>query len=200
MQQADSILALARGNALPLYVAAGTYLSGLARWRTGDRIGGLDEMRRGWALLHENDCYLYEPFWGINIVQAYAEVGQIETGLANLSDLIIWAEQTGQRWLDAELYRVRGELLQDRDQPDVSAAEDSFKLAIDIARRQQTKTFELRATLSLTKLYHATGCNSALRELLEPAVTSFQPNAHVPEIEEAQSLLNAISGIAAPTR
>jgi len=200
MQQADSILALARGNALPLYVAAGTYLSGLARWRTGDRIGGLDEMRRGWALLHENDCYLYEPFWGINIVQAYSEVGQIETGLANLSDLIIWAEQTGQRWLDAELYRVRGELLRDRDQPDVSAAEDSFKLAIDIARRQQTKTFELRATLSLTKLYHATGCNSSLRELLEPAVTSFRPNAHVPEIEEALSLLNAISGIAAPTR
>jgi hypothetical protein len=62
------------------------------------------------------------------------------------------------------------------------------------------RIMELRATLSLTKLYHTTGCNSALRELLEPAITSFHPNAHVPEIEEAQSLLNAISGIAAPTR
>jgi class 3 adenylate cyclase/tetratricopeptide (TPR) repeat protein len=189
MQQAETILALAREHGLPLYVAAGTYLSGLARWRAGDRLGGPGEMRRGWALLHENDCYLYEPFWGMQVAKADAEAGQIETGLANLSDLIIWAEQTGQHWLDAELHRVRGELLRVRDPPDVAAAEDAFKRAIDIARSQQTKTFELRAALSLAKLYEATGRGQVARELLVPALAGFNAAPEIPEVEEAQRLL-----------
>lgn len=65
LQQTETILALglARDHTMPLYVAAGTYLNGLAKWRAGDRTAGLTEMRRGWTLLHENDCYLCEPFW-----------------------------------------------------------------------------------------------------------------------------------------
>ena len=59
------------------------------------------EMRRGWTLLHENDCYLCEPFWGMQVAVADAEAGQPETGLEILEEQIASAEQTGQRWLDA---------------------------------------------------------------------------------------------------
>ena len=79
------------------------YLNGLAKWRAGDRMGGLAEMRRGWTLLHENDCYLCEPFWGMQVAVANAEAGQLETGLEILRELIAWTEQSGQHWLDAEL-------------------------------------------------------------------------------------------------
>ena len=138
---------------MPLYMAAGTHLNGLAKWRAGDRTGGLAEMQRGWALLHENDCYLCEPFWGMQVAVANAEAGQLDTGLEILGELIGWAEQTGQHWLDAELHRVRGELLLRRDPPNVSAAEDAFNRALEIARSQQTKTFELRGALGLARLY-----------------------------------------------
>ena len=83
------------------------YLNGLAKWRAGDRMGGLAEMRRGWTLLHENDCYLCEPFWGMQVAVANAEAGQLETGLEILRELIAWTEQSGQHWLDAELHRAR---------------------------------------------------------------------------------------------
>src|SRR6185312_9818519 len=119
LQQTDTILALglARDHTMPLYVAAGTYLNGLANWRAGDRMAGLTEMRRGWTMLRENDCYLCEPFWGMQVAMADAEVGQLETGLDILSELIASAGQSGQHWLDAELHRVQGELLSRHDPP-----------------------------------------------------------------------------------
>src|SRR6266702_927184 len=153
LQQTETILALglAREHTMPLYVAAGTYLNGLAKWRAGDRVGGLTEMRRGWTLLHENDCYLCEPYWGMHVAMANAEAGQLETGLEILRELIVWTEQSGQHWLDAELHRVQGELLLRRHPPNASRAEDAFNRALEIARSQQTKTFELRSALGLAR-------------------------------------------------
>src|ERR1700756_1609250 len=134
LQQTEAMLALAREYAMPLYVAAGTYLDGLAKWRAGDRVGGLAEMRRGWTLLHENDCYLCEPFWGMQVAVANAEAGQPEAGLEILKELIVWTEQSGQHWLDAELHRVEAELLLRCDPPLVSCAEEAFNRALNIAR------------------------------------------------------------------
>lgn len=189
LQQTETILSLAREHAMPLYVAAGTHLNGLAKWRAGDRIDGLAEMRRGWALLHENDCYLCEPFWGMQVAVANAEAGQIETGLEILRDLIGCAEQTGQHWLDAELHRVRGELLLRSDPPNVSAAEDAFNRALEVARSQQTKTFELRGALGLARLYIADGRAAVASEVLAPALVDFEMRQDLPEMEEAQKLL-----------
>jgi predicted ATPase len=189
LQQTEAILALAREHAMPLYVAAGTHLNGLARWRTGDRMGGLAEMRRGWALLHENDCYLCEPFWGMQVAMANAEVGQLETGLEILRKLIGWAEQTGQHWLDAELHRVRGELLLRGDPPNISAAEDAFNRALETARSQQTKTFELRGAVGLARLYIRDDRAAAVSEVLAPILVDFRTGHDLPEIEEAEKLL-----------
>nr|WP_247409853.1 adenylate/guanylate cyclase domain-containing protein [Bradyrhizobium sp. 150] len=129
LQQTETILALglARDHTMPLYVAAGTYLNGLAKWRAGDGMAGLTEMRRGWTLLHENDCYLCEPFWGMHVAMADAESGQLENGLEILSGLIAWAGQSGQHWLDAELHRVYGELLLRHDPSDLAQGRNCAK-------------------------------------------------------------------------
>jgi class 3 adenylate cyclase/tetratricopeptide (TPR) repeat protein len=191
LQQTETILALAlaREHTMPLYVAAGTYLSGLAKWRAGDRMDGLADMRRGWTLLHENDCYLCEPFWGMQVAVANAEAGQLETGLETLKELIAWTEQSGQHWLDAELHRVQAELLLRRDRPDVSGAEDAFNRAVEIARSQQTKTFELRGTLGLARLYSANRPAGAVFEVLAPVLADFDAGQDLPELEEAEKLL-----------
>jgi class 3 adenylate cyclase/tetratricopeptide (TPR) repeat protein len=190
LQQTETILALAlaREHTMPLYVAAGTYLSGLAKWRAGDRMDGLADMRRGWTLLHENDCYLCEPFWGMQVAVANAEAGQLETGLETLKELIAWTEQSGQHWLDAELHRVQAELLLRRDRLDVSSAEDAFNRAVQIARSQQTKTFELRGKLGLARLYSANR-PAAASEVLAPVLADFDAGQDLPEIEEAEKLL-----------
>ncbi len=191
LQQTETILALAlaREHTMPLYVAAGTYLNGLAKWRAGDRVGGLTEMRRGWTLLHENDCYLCEPYWGMHVAMANAEAGQLETGLEILRELIVWTEQSGQHWLDAELHRVQGELLLRRHPPNASRAEDAFNRALEIARSQQTKTFELRSALGLARLCIKNGRAAPASELLGPVLVDFDTGQDLPEIEEAEELL-----------
>jgi tetratricopeptide (TPR) repeat protein len=191
LQQTETILALglAREHTMPLYVAAGTYLNGLAKWRAGDREGGLAEMRRGWTLLHENDCYLCEPFWGKQVAIANAAAGQFETGLEILRELIVWTEQSGQRWLDSELHRVQGEFLLRRDPPNPSSAEDAFNKALDIARSQQTKTFELRSAVGLSRLYIKDGRAAAVSAMLAPVLADFDAGRDIPEIDEAEKLL-----------
>ncbi len=191
LHQTETMLALAREHAMPLYVAAGTYLDGLAKWRAGDRVHGLAEMRRGWTLLHENDCYLCEPFWGMHVAAADAEVGQPEIGLDILRELIVWTEQSGQHWLDAELHRVQATLMLRRDPPNVSRAEDSFNRAMEVARSQQTKAFELRAALGLARLYSTNGRAAAASEVLAPVLVDFATGEDLPEIKEAEGLLRA---------
>ena len=189
LQQTETILGLAREYTMPLYVAAGTYLNGLAKWHADERMDGLAEMRQGWTLLHENDCYLCEPFWGMQVAVANAEAGQLETGLEILRELIVWAEQTGQHWLDAELYRVLGEFLVRRRPSDVSTAEDAFYKALEIARSQRTKTFELRGALGLARLYITSGRAEAVSKVLAPVLVDFDRGQDLPEIEEAGRLL-----------
>ncbi|WP_245329323.1 adenylate/guanylate cyclase domain-containing protein [Bradyrhizobium centrolobii] len=191
LQQTETILALglARDHTMPLYVAAGTYLNGLAKWRAGDRVAGLADMRLGLTSLHENDCYLCEPFWGMHVAMAEAEAGQLETGLEMLRELIAWTEHSGQRWLDAELHRARGELLLRHEPPSLSSAEDAFGRALEIARGQQTKTFELRSELGLARMRNTKG-RSAF-EALAAVVAEFDAEQVLPEIEEAERLLGS---------
>ncbi|MEY9123043.1 adenylate/guanylate cyclase domain-containing protein [Bradyrhizobium yuanmingense] len=191
LQQTETILALglARDHTMPLYVAAGTYLNGLAKWRAGDRMTGLADMRHGWTFLHENDCYLCEPFWGMHVALADAEVGEVETGLEILSEMIAWARQSGQRWLDAELHRVHGELLLRHDPANDSAAESALTRALEIARGQQTKTFELRSALGLARLHKRRGRAGAASEVLAPVLAQFDAERALPEVEEATELL-----------
>jgi predicted ATPase len=109
--------------------------------------------------------------------------------LATLDEQLAAVEQTGQRWFDAEMHRVRGELLLKLRRPDIAAAEAAFMSAIEIARNQQTRMFELRAALSLAKLYHTTGRDHVASELLTPALAGFNAGPEVPEVEEALRLL-----------
>jgi hypothetical protein len=188
LQQTETILALglARDHTMPLYVAAGTYLNGLAKWRAGDRMAGLADMRHGWTSLRENDCYLCEPFWGMHVAVANAELGEVETGLDILDELIAGTGQSGQHWLDAELHRVRGKLL---SRHGGSSAEDALKRALEIARHQQTRTFELRSALELARLHEANDRANAISAVLAPVLAEFEAEQSLPEFVEAKELL-----------
>ena len=89
----------------------------------------------------------------------------------------------------AELHRIRGELLLKLQPRDVLGAESPFVRAIEIAHSQQTRTFELRAALSLAKLHHAVGRDYGIRKLLAPALAGFTSDIALPEVEDAHRLL-----------
>jgi len=93
---------------------------------------------------------------------------------------------------EAEMHRVRGDLLLKRHPPDAVAAEAAFTRAIEIAGGQQTRSFELRAALALAKLYQATGRGEAARQLLAPALAGFTEGPELPEVAEANRLLASL--------
>jgi len=93
---------------------------------------------------------------------------------------------------------VRGELLMKLARPDVAAAESAFTRAIGIARGQRTRTFELRAALSLAKLYQTTGRDKAASQLLAPALVGFNVGPEVPEVEQAQRLFKVHEPVVRP--
>ena len=146
-------------------------------------------MRNGWSLLRELDLRFYEPTFGTLLAEVEGQSGKAEAGLEILDAQLEAIEQTGARWFHAEAHRVRGEVLLRRKTPDLPGAQAAFINAIQIAKAQQTKTFELRAAISLAKLYQATGRAKAARELLAPAVAGFAEGSELPEVEQANRLL-----------
>jgi predicted ATPase len=99
------------------------------------------------------------------------------------------SERVGHRTFNAELHRVRGEMLLKRDPANRVPAEGALLTAIAVARRQATRSFELRAALALAKLYQSTGRLAEVHALLAPALEGFSPTLEMPEIAEAQALL-----------
>ena len=185
---AEELLGAAYEHGLPMRLADGSFYHGWARWCVGDGDGEA-KMREGLALWNEMDYRLFAPLTCTLLAEREAEAGRAEVGLATLNAQLASVEQTGQRWFDAEVHRVRGELLLKLRRPDVAAAESAFLRAIEIARIQQTRTFELRAALSLAKLYQTTGRDQVASELLVGALAGFNAGPEVPEVEEAQRLV-----------
>jgi len=102
-------------------------------------------------------------------------------------------ERTENRWYEAEMHRIRAEILLKRDPADTAAAEQSLQTAIAITQSQKARSFELRAALSLAKLYRAADRDADAHAVLASAVEGFPPTEQFPEFTEAQTLLAALS-------
>ena len=125
--------------------------------------------------------------------EAEASAGEIDAGLRRLDDALAELERTENRWYEAEMHRIRAEILLKRDPANTAAAEQSLQAAIAIAQSQKARSFELRAALSLAKLYRAANRDADAHAVLAPAVEGFPPTQQFPELTEAQTLLAALS-------
>ncbi len=192
---ADAVVKLAREHGMALYSAYGEFLQPWARWHLGDREGGLDAMRRGVAACHGMGNLVYTTLLETALAEAEAEAGEIEAALASIDHTVALTERTGQRWNEADTHRARGEILLKRDASSAAPAEEAFVTAIAIAQQQKAKTFELRAALSLAKLYQSTNRATDAYAVLAPALEDFSPAPEFPEIAEAQALLTALAEI-----
>jgi predicted ATPase len=159
----------------------------------GEGNAGLAEMQTGIAIWRELGLLYLLPPQEAALAEAEAAAGGVAAGLQRLDDALAEAERTEQRWYEAEMHRIRAEILLKHDPADTAAAEQSLQAAIAIARSQKARSFELRAALSLAKLYRAADRDADAHAVLAPAVRGFPPTQQFPELTEAQTLLAALS-------
>ena len=189
-----ALASVAYEHDLALWKTLAFFLEGWSAWHAGDRNAGLVQMRAGVAQLAEREISLFSGLIRAELAQAEAESGEVDASLITLENALEYCERIGQRWFDAEIHRVRGEILLKKHADSPAPAEDAYLAAIAIAQRQKARSFELRAALSLAKLYQSTGRPADAHAVLAPALEGFSPTPEMPEIAEAQALLAALGG------
>jgi predicted ATPase len=125
------------------------------------------------------------------LVEACAVAGQATEALSVAAEALAFAEDSGERYYEAEIHRLIGELLQMQD--DETEAEASFHRAIEIARGQQSKSWELRATTSLCRLWQRQGKTEEARQCLAETCAWFTEGFDTPDLHEAKALLQELS-------
>jgi predicted ATPase len=128
------------------------------------------------------------------LAEAYGTVGRVEDGLYWLAESLTRMDTTGYRHYAAEAYRVKGELLLRQAAPDASQAAACFQHALTIARRQQAKSWELRAAMSLSRLWQRQGQRAAARALLAPIYDWFTEGFGTPDLQDVRALLQELQG------
>jgi predicted ATPase len=188
----ESYIGLARAGDMKMWLTA--YLRGevYIRWHFGDRTDCLVQYRRGAAAWRELGFRLYDPLFDSIQAEIEAASGELANALATLERAIAESKETGQHWYDAELHRIRGEILVKQNPVDPAAVEAALLAAIAVAQQQKARSFELRAALSLAKLYRSTDRVIEVQNILGPALEGFSPTPQFPEVAEALSVLASI--------
>jgi adenylate cyclase len=191
-QNGVELARLGREHDLPMFRAFGVFLEGLATAATGEIGRGLSDMRRGVELLREQNVLWFDGLLKIALAGAEAQAGDPARAVAILDEELAMCNRTGYRAFEAELHRVRGETLLERNPTNPAPAEEALLTAIAVAKQQKARSFELRAALSLAKLCRATGRDADARAALRPALEGFSPTPEFPEVGDAQALVAAV--------
>ena len=173
-------------------VAWGTVLHGWALAMQGQGEAGLAEMRQGLAADLATGSKSWQPYLLGLLAEAYGAGGHPDAGLTALAEALAVMDDTGLRYYAAELYRLKGALLLPQAVPDAAQAETCFHQALDIARQQQAKSFELRAATSLARLWQSQGKRQEAYDLLAPVYQWFTEGFDTADLQEAKTLLDQL--------
>jgi predicted ATPase len=191
--QAEALLPLATAQGFPVLVGFGTCYRSWALVMQGESEAGLAQLHQGLAAVVATGQTLGRVLCLVLLAEAAAHVGQVEEGLRLLAEARTVLEANGYGELRAEVYRLRGTLLLRQAVPDAAQAEACFQQALAIARLQQARSWELRAAMSLSRLWQQQGKRAAAYDLLAPIYGWFTEGFETADLQEAKALLAALS-------
>ncbi len=168
------------------WLAAGRTLSGLIMVKDGNSVAGIEEMRSGIDSIPSNLCLTVLQQL---LAEAYAHLRRFTEALVAVEEGLTWAQRTREYFFEAELHRFQGELLLQQGGSDAETkAENCFQRALEIARQQCAKSWELRAGTSLARLWAQQGKRVEAFELLEPLCEWFREGRETADLIEAREL------------
>jgi predicted ATPase/DNA-binding winged helix-turn-helix (wHTH) protein len=193
-ERATAAIALCTEQGFALYLARGITLQGWAMAEQGQGAAGLAQMRQGLVAYQATGAAVFRPYYLAFLAEAYGKLGQAGEGLTLLDEALAAVHETGERFYEAEIYRIKGELLLARSAEDYGEAEACFQQALTVARHQQAKSSELRAAMSLSRLWQHQGKRAEAQELLAPIYGWFTEGFDTADLQEAKAMLEELAG------
>jgi predicted ATPase len=191
-EYAESAVSLATEQGFPHWMAGGAMLRGWALAYQGQAKEGIEQLHQGLMGRRAMGAEIFRPYWLALLAEVHGTMGQPETGLAVLAEALTLVETKGERWYESEIYRLKGELLLQQNAVNQAEAENCFQQALDIARTQQAKSFELRTVTSLARLWQSQGKRQEAHDLLEPVYGWFTEGLDTADLQEAKALLDEL--------
>jgi predicted ATPase len=188
----DQVVAVTTEQGFPVWRAQGTIFRGWVKLKNFDVAEGISLMRSGLSAYRATGAEAWTPYFFALLAGACEIAGEIDEALTLLGDALQIVERTGHRWLAAELNRLKGKLLLRQGHPE--AAEKLYRKALSIARKQEAKLWELRASASLARLHRDQGRRTKARDLLAPVYGWFTEGFDTPDLKEARALLDELGG------
>ena len=160
---------------------------------TGKASDAVRAITSGMTSLRSTGAALYEPLHLWHLAMAYAELGQPDDARRCIDDAIDKVERSNEKWCEAEVHRIAGEIALKSPAPDTQKAEKYFERALSVPRRRQTKSWELRAAMSMARLWRDQGKPQQARELLAPVYGWFTEGFDTLDLKEAKALLEELA-------
>jgi predicted ATPase len=192
LERAEATIALSNERGFPMMVNYGTLLRAWTLVMQGHSEEGIVQMRQ---IMANKTAGVSNASWTryyALLGEAYGAAGQAEEGLSMVAEALALVEKTGIRFHEAELRRLQGELLLKQAAPDSRQAETCLHHALDLARSQQAKSIELRAAMSLSRLWHQHGKKEEACRLLKEIYGWFTEGFDTPDLQEAKALLEEL--------
>ena len=192
--QSDELVALADEKGAMLWKAIGMLQQGCVLALTGKASDAVQMITSGLTALRSTGATVWMPLWLSYLARAYAELGQFDDAWRCIGEAMTAVETTKERWWEAEVHRIAGEIALKSPEPDAAKAEAYFERALAVARQQQAKSWELRAAMSMARLWRDQGKRQQARELLAPVYGWFTEGFDTLDLKEAKALLDELHG------
>jgi len=190
---ADAFMTIVTEQGFEHYLGNATFERGWVLAVQGQGEKGIAQMHQGLAALRTTGTGLLLAEFLALLAEAYGQIGQAEEGLRLLAEALVSMDATGEHFYTVEVYRLKGELLLRQTVPEAPAAEACFQQALAVARRQQAKSWELRAAMSLARLWQQQGKRAEAYELLAPIYGWFTEGFDTADLQEAKGLLEELA-------
>ena len=191
--KADEVVALADEKGAPFMKAGAMVVRGCLLALTGKAADAAHMIISGITALRSTGATLWMPLWVSHLARAYAELGQFDDAWRRIGEAMTAIETTKERWFEAEVRRIAGEVALLSPEPDAAKAEAYFERALTVARQQQAKSWELRATMSMARLWRDQGKREEARDLLAPIYGWFTEGFDTRDLKEAKALLDELA-------
>jgi class 3 adenylate cyclase/predicted ATPase len=191
--QFNELTALGAQKGAPMFKAAGTVFGSCVSTVAGEASDAVQLLASSIPALRSTGATVFTPFLYPNLALALAKLGQFEDARRSLDEAMTTAEASGERWFNAEIHRIAGEIELLSPERDEAKARASFQRALEIAREQQAKSLELRAATSLARLWRDEDKRTEAHDLLAPVYGWFTEGFDTPDLKEAKALLEELA-------